>query len=231
MSSLFNRFKKNNSNAENKFEQQRNANRKTLQPQDLTSTQSEISAHDKSGSLSIPSSNTASSGSLAYYEEGASVNAMTQLSNKNSKKGDNNKEKMPPPEEIVAQFEKLLKYQGITPTEKRYKLMIMKPLEEKWKLVKIMQNTKKEADKLHTIKDTPEYIVHRLKDEPTLGSVTELISLLKGAKSEDWIRKFLDLQGLECLFQILVESCDQQIREQYVFVNIFNNLLNVTLFN
>ncbi|KAF0983572.1 hypothetical protein FDP41_010637 [Naegleria fowleri] len=208
---VFNLFKRNTSAKD--FENARSENRKTIgankSSHDLSKLQGDISSFDNKsqhvGSSSLDESSSTTQSSVA---------AMAVLSKYSNTSGKKNQEKMPTPEEIMVLFEKLLKYHGITPTDKRHKIMMMKPLEEKWKLIKIMEQTKKEAEKLHTVKDTPEYITHRLKEEPTVGTVTELISLLKSAKSEDWIKKFLELRGLECLFQILMDSCDQQIQEQ-----------------
>jgi len=200
---VFSLFKRSNSSAEKAFNETRNDNRKTAKQNatDVSNLQTEISNYDSSAGSTKDVS-------------GSPTQTTTSSSIFSKKKNVQQQDKMPPPEEIMVLFEKLLKYHGITPTDKRHKIMMMKPMEEKWKLVRVMEQTKKEAEKLHTVKDTPEYITHRLKEEPSVGTVTELINLLKAVKSEDWIKKFLNLGGLDCLFQILVDSCDQQIQEQ-----------------
>ncbi|KAL9655773.1 hypothetical protein ABK040_005000 [Willaertia magna] len=226
-------FKRND--AQQEFQKQREENRKSTAVKGSNTSSDQLtdnSQDDLSSELSpkttTPRGSTAFNSSLKDLNSentnstanNSSSNSLSAVSGGNRKSVAIQKlqqpleDKMPPAEEVMNLFDKLLRYHGISATDKRRKELMKKPLEEKWKLIKIMEQTKREAEKLHTVKDTPEFYVHKLKEEPTVGTVRDLIQALRVVKNEDWIKKFIDLQGLDAVFQVLIDSSEQQISEQ-----------------
>jgi uncharacterized membrane protein YgcG len=94
--------------------------------------------------------------------------------------------------------------------------MMNKPLEEKWKLIQKHEEAMRRQENSAELKQAPEYYISVLRDSPTTSVIQELIKKLK-SKSDDWIRKYLDLGGLPLIFEVLVTTSDAQgelLREQ-----------------
>jgi len=127
--------------------------------------------------------------------------------------------KMPGVDEINIKFEKLMKYRGISANDRRRKVLMQKSLEEKWKLIQIHQKTMFEQENSFKITGAPEYYVHVLKEAPTRESITELCKMLK-TKPEEWVKKFLDLDGLSIIFAVLVTTSEAQAEKNRQYKEI-----------
>jgi hypothetical protein len=88
-----------------------------------------------------------------------------------------------------------------------------KPLEEKWKLILIHQKSMFEQENSFKITGAPEYYIHVLKEAPTRESLQDLCKMLK-TKPEEWIKKFLDLDGLTTIFAVLVATSEAQAEKK-----------------
>jgi hypothetical protein len=121
--------------------------------------------------------------------------------------------KMPSADEVNAKFEKLLKYRGISGNDRRRKAMMSKPIDEKWKLILIHQASMLQQENSFKITGAPEYYIHVLKEAPTRESLQELCKMLK-TKPEEWIKKFLDLEGLSTIFAVLVATSEAQAEKK-----------------
>eukprot|EP00761_Pharyngomonas_kirbyi_P012971 gb/GECH01012998.1/.p1 GENE.gb/GECH01012998.1/~~gb/GECH01012998.1/.p1 ORF type:complete len:1075 (+),score=379.19 gb/GECH01012998.1/:1-3225(+) len=110
---------------------------------------------------------------------------------------------MPEASVVTEKFEKLMDDMNI-PQDKR-PVMLSKPLGEKWKLICLQDQAKKQEDRAGKIQESPQYFVHNLRDKPTLTALRTLGVLLK-TKAVSWVKQFLELGGLNVLFELLIAN-------------------------
>lgn len=63
------------------------------------------------------------------------------------------------------------------------------------------------------IKEAPEYFIHCLKESPTIENLQLLCKVVR-SKPESWVRKLLDLDGLQTLFEVLANTTEVQAKER-----------------
>ncbi|KAG9393057.1 hypothetical protein J8273_3186 [Carpediemonas membranifera] len=112
---------------------------------------------------------------------------------------------MPPPEELRAKMENILDLMNITGPQRQ--IMHNMPDEKKWELIVRQQEAlaiEQERREQGNVRDDPKSFIAILNSEPTLDNIQSLRINLN-SKTLDWVKEFIETDGLTVLFRVLRE--------------------------